>query len=50
VWVSPKTPEETDKFNDTFWRRFRFGFKAHLFDNWVTHLEGSFDLNLPVED
>jgi phosphate-selective porin OprO/OprP len=50
VWVNPKTPEEAEKFNDTIWRRLRFGFKADVFDDWVAHLEGSFDLNEPVED
>jgi len=50
VWVSPKTPEDAEKFSDTSWRRFRFGFKANLFNDWVAHLEGAFDLNEPVED
>ena len=32
-------------YDDTRWRRFRFGFKADLLDNWVAHLEADFDLN-----
>ena len=34
------------QFVDAFlWRRFRFGFKANLLQQWVLHLEGDFDLN-----
>jgi phosphate-selective porin OprO/OprP len=32
-------------FDDVLWRRFRFGFKAQLSEEWVVHLEGDFDLN-----
>ena len=39
--------EYTDEFT---WRRFRFGFKSHIFQNWVLHLEGDFGLNQPLED
>ena len=49
-WVSPQTPEEAEKGSDTIWRRFRFGFKANLFDDWTAHLEGAFDLNEAMED
>jgi phosphate-selective porin OprO/OprP len=34
------------RFSDGFiWRRFRFGFKANLFHDWVVHIEGDFDLD-----
>ena len=36
--------------NDALWRRFRFGFKADVFENWVVHVEGSFDLNDSLGD
>lgn len=29
---------------DTLWRRFRFGFKADIAQNWLVHIEGNFDL------
>lgn len=32
-------------YDDSRWRRFRFGFKASLFQHWVFHMEGDFDLN-----
>jgi phosphate-selective porin OprO/OprP len=34
------------RFSDAFrWRRFRFGFKADVFQDWMVHLEADFDLN-----
>ena len=33
------------EFDDVLWRRFRFGFKTILFQNWVFHIEGDWDLN-----
>jgi phosphate-selective porin OprO/OprP len=34
------------QFIDYFlWRRFRFGFKANLMQQWVFHIEADFDLN-----
>ena len=39
------------EFKDEFvWRRFRFGFKSDLFQDWVLHIEGDFDLNESLED
>ena len=39
------------EFKDNFlWRRFRFGFKSHLFREWVLHIEGDFDLNESLGD
>lgn len=32
-------------FDDTNWRRFRFGFKAKFARDWMAQLEGDFDLN-----
>lgn len=37
-------------FDDILWRRFRFGFKADLFRNWVVQLEGDFNLNNKLEE
>ncbi|MFK8043834.1 porin [Congregibacter sp.] len=33
------------RFEDALWRRFRFGFKAQLRENWLVHVEGDWDLN-----
>ena len=33
------------EFDDILWRRFRFGFKADLLEDWVLHLEGDWNLN-----
>jgi len=33
------------EFEDILWRRFRFGFKTILFQDWVLHVEGDWDLN-----
>ena len=38
------------EFNDILWRRFRFGFKAALFEDWTVHIEGDFDLNESLGD
>jgi phosphate-selective porin OprO/OprP len=39
------------QFSDAFtWRRFRFGFKADLSQDWIAHVEGSFDLNESLGD
>jgi phosphate-selective porin OprO/OprP len=32
-------------YDDNRWRRFRFGFKANLYQDWVLHLEGEFELH-----
>lgn len=49
VWLNPDGTGEDgsslDNFNDTSWRRFRFGFVAEMFDDWKVHLEANFDLN-----
>jgi phosphate-selective porin OprO/OprP len=37
-------------FDDTLWRRFRFGFKSRLANDWVMQLEGDFDLNKSAGD
>ena len=47
VWVD----SDQGNFSDVFvWRRFRFGFKADVFREWVVHLEGDFDLNETLGD
>jgi phosphate-selective porin OprO/OprP len=33
------------EFDDVLWRRFRFGFKTILFQDWMLHIEGDWDLN-----
>ena len=54
AWVDPDGTDsdgnDLENWNDTLWRRFRFGFEAALFENWKAHLEADFDLNEPVED
>lgn len=37
-------------YDDTRWRRFRFGFKGQLPGQWVVRLEGDFDLNESSND
>ena len=44
-WVNP---EEGEKVNDTLWRRFRFGFKSHMFADGVAHLKAYFNINEPI--
>jgi len=46
-WVHP---EDAEKYNDTLWRRLRFGVKADIFTNWVAHIEADFDLNALVDN
>lgn len=46
-WVNP---EDGENYNDTLWRRLRFGFKADIFAEWVAHLEADFDLNETIDD
>lgn len=41
AWFDAEQGDFTDEF---LWRRFRFGFKAGLLNDWVLHLEGDFDL------
>lgn len=36
---------DQEHFDDSTWRRFRFGFKAKFAGDWVAQLEGDFDLN-----
>ncbi len=36
-------------FDDSLWRRFRFGFKAEVARDWVIHVEGDFDFNEKIE-
>jgi phosphate-selective porin OprO/OprP len=36
-------------FDDTLWRRFRFGFKADIARAFVVHVEGDFDFNEKLE-
>ena len=38
------------EFDDLLWRRFRFGFKSKLANDWVVQLEGDFDLQESVGD
>lgn len=39
------------EFSDAFiWRRFRFGFKADLFQDWVVHVEADIDLDESLGD
>lgn len=42
AWVDADQGEFDDLFT---WRRFRFGFKAGLFEDWTLHIEADFDLN-----
>ena len=42
VWFDGDQGDFADEF---LWRRFRFGFKANVFEDWVFHIEGDFDLN-----
>lgn len=37
-------------YDDNRWRRFRFGFKASLYKDWVLHIEGDFDLHNDLDD
>lgn len=37
--------DQEGEFDDSTWRRFRFGFKADFAGDWVAQLEGDFDLN-----
>ena len=37
-------------FDDELWRRFRFGFKSKLANDWVVQLEGDFDLNMEDDE
>lgn len=36
--------------DDALWRRFRFGFKAQMFDNWGLHIEGDWNFNNSLDD
>ena len=47
AWFDADQGEFKDEF---LWRRFRFGFKSDLFQDWVLHIEGDFDLNESLED
>jgi len=47
AWFEADQGEFKDEF---LWRRFRFGFKSHLFREWVLHIEGEFDLNESLGD
>ena len=47
VWFDGDQGDFSDEF---LWRRFRFGFKADIFRQWVLHIEGDFDLNRPLGD
>lgn len=39
------------RFSDAFrWRRFRFGFTSHLFQDWTVRIEGAFDLEQSIGD
>lgn len=46
VWFDADEGE----FDDTLWRRFRFGFKSKLANNWMMQLEADFDLNESAGD
>ena len=54
VWVDPDGLDEEgtplENFNDTRWRRFRFGAEAYMFDTWKLHLEVNYDLNEGFDD
>lgn len=47
VWFDGDQGDFSDEF---LWRRFRFGFKADIFRQWVLHIEGDFDLNRSFGD
>lgn len=47
AWVDADQGEFDDLFT---WRRFRFGFKAGLFEDWTLHIEADFDLNESLGD
>lgn len=47
VWVEPEAEE---KYDELLWRRFRFGFKATLLQDWIAHLEGDFALEEELSD
>ncbi len=36
-------------FSDDLWRRFRFGFKSQLSDEWLVHIEADIDLNQGID-
>jgi len=42
AWLNSDQGNFADEF---LWRRFRFGFKSDLFERWVLHIEGDFDLD-----
>ena len=46
AWVDA---DEGD-FDDELWRRFRFGFKSELANDWLVQLEADFDLNQGKDD
>lgn len=52
AWYSADLDEAgaEDSFNDTQWRRFRFGFKWQFGGGWVAQLEADFDLNDELAD
>ena len=47
AWFDADQGEFSDGFR---WRRFRFGFKANVFQDWVVHVEAAIDLNESLGD
>jgi len=48
---SARFDADQGQYTDAFiWRRFRFGFKSHMFQDWTVHIEGDFDLDAPFGD
>ncbi|MDA0349593.1 MAG: porin [Verrucomicrobia bacterium] len=44
-WEAYSFDSDQGNANDTLWRRFRFGFKSTVFENWTLHSEADLDLN-----
>ncbi len=49
-WEAAWFDADQGDFDDTRWRRFRFGFKSALANDWLVHIEGDFDLNEAAGD
>ena len=47
AWFEADQGDFADEF---LWRRFRFGFKSNLFQKWILHIEGDFDLEASFGD
>ena len=48
---SARFDADEGQYTDAFiWRRFRFGFKSRMFQDWTVRIEGDFDLGEPFGD